>query len=100
MGYDDDGDGYSELDGDCDDRNPDRFPGNLELCDGIDNDCDDETVDSVDEDQDGVFCDLDCDDQNPFITPGREEICDGIDNDCDPRTTASINEQGEPCDKE
>ncbi len=37
---DDDGDGYSTLDGDCDDADGDVFPGALETCDGRDNDCD------------------------------------------------------------
>ena len=35
---DEDNDGVSS-DLDCDDTDPDRFPGNPELCDGIDNDC-------------------------------------------------------------
>ena len=44
---DDDGDGYSENDGDCDDTNAELSPGvESDLCDGIDQDCDNE----VDED--------------------------------------------------
>ncbi len=31
-----DGDGYTD---DCDDNNPNVFPGNAEVCDGLDNDC-------------------------------------------------------------
>jgi hypothetical protein len=37
---DDDGDGLSELDGDCDDVDDETRPGALELCDEQDNDCD------------------------------------------------------------
>ncbi len=41
LGYsvDDDGDGYTECAGDCNDGNPSIFPGAPELCDGLDNDC-------------------------------------------------------------
>lgn len=40
---DDDGDGYAEADGDCDDTDADRHPNNLEqLDDGIDSNCDGE----------------------------------------------------------
>ena len=48
--FDDDGDGVSEsgpdgvlsttADNDCDDADPNNFPGNVEVCDGLDNDCD------------------------------------------------------------
>jgi len=35
-----DGDGWCLENGDCDDSNPDRYPGNPEVCaDGIDQDC-------------------------------------------------------------
>jgi hypothetical protein len=37
---DDDGDGYSECDGDCSDSDPTVHPTAAELCDGRDNDCD------------------------------------------------------------
>ncbi|HNH50598.1 MAG TPA: putative metal-binding motif-containing protein, partial [Myxococcota bacterium] len=36
---DDDGDGFREIDGDCDDTNPDAHPGQYELCNGFDDDC-------------------------------------------------------------
>ncbi len=38
--FDLDHDGVTDCQGDCDDANPARFPGNPEICDGIDNNCD------------------------------------------------------------
>ena len=98
--YDDDGDGFTELMGDCNDLDPEVFPGNEEICDGKDNDCDESTVDLIDGDFDGVFCDIDCDDSDPLMTPGREELCDGKDNDCDPLTQADVDEDGQSCSLE
>ncbi|PSR13661.1 MAG: hypothetical protein C7N36_07150, partial [Bacteroidetes bacterium] len=46
---DNDGDGYSYCDGDCDDTNASISPGSPEICDGLDNDCDG-LVDSADPD--------------------------------------------------
>lgn len=37
---DDDGDGYAESEGDCDDARPDVAPGLTDGCDGVDADCD------------------------------------------------------------
>ena len=34
-----DEDGFTEDQGDCDDRNPDVYPNDPETCDGFDNDC-------------------------------------------------------------
>lgn len=45
-----DGDGFTE-DVDCDDTNAQRFPGNPEICDGLDNDCNQ----MVDDGLPGVF---------------------------------------------
>lgn len=108
-----DGDGYSSFQGDCDDVRADIYPGASEICDDLDNDCDeliDEADNSldwstaqkwpVDEDNDGygsatktidscfrpadyINNSDDCDDTNPSINPEGSEVCDGVDNDCD-----------------
>ena len=100
---DQDGDGLTESQGDCDDLDPTTFTGAEELCDGIDNNCDgqiDEGLDQtyyVDEDNDGFGDDAqtlnecnptinvaiiggDCNDEDQSISPSAHEICDGIDN--------------------
>ncbi|NIM60390.1 MAG: hypothetical protein GTN89_10130, partial [Acidobacteria bacterium] len=38
--FDFDGDGVSACAGDCDDFDANNFPGNTEVCDNFDNDCD------------------------------------------------------------
>ncbi len=68
-GHDYDGDGFTEAEGDCDDLNAERFPENLEKCDYIDNDCDEE-VDNLAEDALTWYLDEDQDqygNQNFFI---------------------------------
>ena len=85
--WDHDGDGYdSEACGgsDCDDSDPEVYPGAEELCDGKDTDCDGAVPDDeADGDGDGwMLCKDDCDDFNPDINPGVEEACDAIDWDC------------------
>ena len=81
-----DGDGIAACEGDCDDADPEAFPGAPEQCNGRDDDCDgviDEDAD-VDGDGDGVTpCGGDCNDLDPTIRPGAPERCNGIDDDCD-----------------
>jgi len=83
---DDDGDGYSEEEGDCDDGNLWIGPDAPDLVgDGIDQNCD--GVDGTDLDRDGYASTItggtDCDDGNDAIYPGATEIWyDGIDQDC------------------
>ncbi len=95
--HDMDGDGYTEDDGDCDDNNPKLSPGENEICDGLDNDCDGNVGDEeLDQDGDGfVPCDSwvgedpdvhgdgDCNDDDATTYPLVDESCDGLDNDCD-----------------
>ncbi len=120
--YDEDHDGYGSdtlwregcaidakwlaVDGDCDDSNPDIHPGTVELCDLIDNDCNDIVDDALDvpwhldDDGDGygsnagpdgrcegaegaVVDGSDCDDLNPSVHPGADELCNSEDDDCD-----------------
>ncbi len=100
-----DGDGYPAED-DCDDTDPATNPGAAEVCDGVDNDCDDAIDEDVgdtwyaDADGDGYgdpaspveACDTppgyvpsatDCDDADPDAYPSAAERCNGEDDDCD-----------------
>jgi len=94
---------------DCNDGSAVARPGQPEVCDGIDNDCNSRTDEAeamdagtwyADSDNDGhgdprivlVACARppsfvttrdDCDDSDAASFPGGTEVCDGADNDCD-----------------
>jgi hypothetical protein len=64
---DEDGDGTSTLNGDCDDDNANIRPGLLEECDGIDNDCDHQVDEGCGDDDDDDDDATDDDDSAPPI---------------------------------
>ncbi|AKF03255.1 MopE-related protein [Sandaracinus amylolyticus] len=76
--------------GDCDDTRAGISPGAIEVCNGIDDDCNG-LLDHPAEDNDGdghadVLCAgtlaSDCDDTDPRVYFDAPEICDGRDDDC------------------
>jgi hypothetical protein len=87
---DDDGDGWAEVDGDCDDADPAVHPGAVDGdgaphgAAGDDGDCDGLLDDGLtDDDGDGwAEVDGDCDDGDPAVHPGAGEVADGRDEDC------------------
>ncbi len=83
---DDDRDGYTEDDNDCDDTDISVHPGAEETCNRVDDDCDetvDEGTECYDDDGDGqTEASGDCDDGDPRSYTGAAEACDNLDNDC------------------
>ena len=105
--------GYIPNNTDCDDGQASIYPGNTEVCDGLDNNCNDETDEGVSntyyadsdgdtygdplasinacEIQDGYVEDAtDCDDTTGTSFPGNREVCDGVDNDCNGQTDEGV----------
>ena len=84
---DNDSDGYTEEEGDCDDTQSTISPDGVEVINQLDDDCDgiiDEETDAYDDDGDGFSeQDGDCDDTNGDAYPGGEEEVNGIDDNCD-----------------
>jgi hypothetical protein len=92
-----DGDGAAN-EADCAPSNAAIFPLALEVCNGVDDNCDGATDPGCDDDKDG-YCDSalpadptsvacpngggDCDDTHAAAHPGAAEICDTLDNNCD-----------------
>jgi len=89
---DEDQDGFDSIrcgGEDCDDGEESIYPGQVESCDGIDNDCvGGPAPDETDVDKDGQMpCQGDCDDGKNTVYTGANEICDdGLDNDCNDLT--------------
>jgi hypothetical protein len=100
-----DGDGYPASE-DCDDDDAAVNPGATEVCDGVDNNCEDGVDEGVaglwytDADGDGFGdaddvtegCDqpagavpsaTDCDDTDAAVYPSAPETCNGLDDNCD-----------------
>ncbi|MDP2307139.1 MAG: putative metal-binding motif-containing protein, partial [Pseudomonadota bacterium] len=98
--------GYVESGTDCDDSEPDSYPGGVEVCDEIDNNCDgavdegvtgswfadadgdgfgdsDALTEGCDQPEDSVEEGGDCDDTTDNAYPGNAEVCDEVDNNCD-----------------
>ena len=78
-----DDDGHSGAD-DCDDLDPRRYKGALEIPDnGVDENCDSVDGHDPDQDHDGYLEADDCNDHDPRIHPGARDIPrNGIDEDC------------------
>ncbi len=81
---DSDGDGFCAAE-ECDDANPEVYPGAPEVCDGLDNACSGSIpANELDEDGDRSFvCSGDCDDANRAVHPSAPEVCNGLDDNCD-----------------
>ena len=99
INVDQDGDGYTPAEGDCDDDRPAVHPGATEICNNIDDDCNGK-IDDLDDDGDGYnTCPgplQDCDDSDPTTHPEAAPQCDAVDHNCDglPDNTADADGDG------
>lgn len=106
--------GWASVDGDCNENNPEIFPGQVEICNERDDDCNGEVDEGTtprelfpDDDGDGYGVNRDvilgcvpprgyadnaddCNDDNPMIHPGAEEICNGFDDNCNRREDEGV----------
>lgn len=83
-----DGDGFS-CRVDCDDADPEQYPGALWYPDGDGDGYGSDDVEPVARctpPAGHVLVGGDCNDSDPMVAPGRIEWCDGVDSDCDDST--------------
>ena len=110
---------------DCDDSSVNIHPGQLDVCDGADNNCEEGPDEDCDLDGDGycagappgvvtqcytpspppvILCSLvknacphfgDCNDNDPLFHPGQKDDCDGVDNDCDGYADNGVDKDGD-----
>jgi hypothetical protein len=105
--------GYVTDNTDCIDSNGAVHPGAVEVCNGLDDDCNGQTDEGLtakfyqDKDADGygdgtvsktacggptgyVSNNSDCNDANAAVHPGATEICDGLDENCNGQTDEGL----------
>jgi len=94
-GVDADGDGYTS-DVDCNDADPAIHPGAIEVCNGVDDNCNLAIDEGFDKDGDGYkTCTGDCNDGDALVHPGAVEVCNNIDDNCDGRIDEGFDQDGD-----
>lgn len=78
------GPGFVLTGGDCNDEDMNIYLNSPEICDGQDNDCDEQVDEGFDQDGDGFsICNGDCNDEDADINPNASEICgNNMDENC------------------